>query len=114
MKLKKERLSNFKKIYLFDFDGVILNSKKNMNLAWNSVMEGLEIEVEFETYFNKIGIPFKEILKKLKIDKSKFTKAEKLFFLHSKKNYDKLTLYNKVPETINLLKKKKKIIGFLT
>tara|TARA_B110000977_G_C11074353_1_gene490634 strand:- start:1617 stop:2252 length:636 start_codon:yes stop_codon:yes gene_type:complete len=114
MKIKKERLLNFKKIYLFDLDGVILNSKKNMNLAWNSVMEGLEIEIKFENYFNYIGLPFREILKKLKIDKSKFTKAEKIFILNSKKNLDKLKLYNKVSETINLLKKRKKIIGVLT
>ena len=33
MKIKKERLLNFKKIYLFDLDGVILNSKKNMNFG---------------------------------------------------------------------------------
>ena len=114
MKLKNKNFINFKKIYLFDLDGVILNSKKNMNLAWNSVREELGIEVKFKDYFTKIGIPFKEILKKLKIDKNKFKKAEEIFFLNSKKNFNKILLYNKVFETINLLKKKNKIIGILT
>ena len=94
MNLKKKSI-NFKKLYLFDLDGVILNSKKNMNIAWSSVRKELEIEVKFNDYFKNIGIPFKEILKKLKIDKSKFKKAEKIFFLNSKKNFNKLLLYQK-------------------
>ena len=58
MDFKKKYFFNFKKIYLFDLDGVILDSKKNMNLAWNSVRKELGIEVEFKEYYSKIGIPF--------------------------------------------------------
>ena len=114
MKLKKKDLISFKKIYLFDLDGVILNSKKNMNLAWNSVRRELDIDVNFRSYFCEIGIPFKEILKKLKVEKKKVKRAEKIFSFYSKKNFNKLFLYNNVVKTINLLKKKKKIIGILT
>lgn len=114
MDFKKKYFFNFKKIYLFDLDGVILDSKRNMNLAWNSVRKELGIEVEFKEYYNKIGIPFKDILRKLKIDKKYFKKAEEIFIMSSKKNFNKLSLYKKVPETINSLKKKNKIIGILT
>ena len=113
MNLKKKSI-NFKKIYLFDLDGVILNSKKNMNIAWSSVRKELEIEVKFNDYFKNIGITFKEILKKLKIDKSKFKKAEKIFFLNSKKNFNKLLLYQNVKTTLNSLRKQNKMMGILT
>ena len=108
MNLKKKSI-NFKKIYLFDLDGVILNSKNNMNLAWNSVRKELGIKVKFKEYFTKIGIPFKDILRKLKIDKKYFKKAEEIFIKSSKKNINKLLLYKNVPETINSLKKKIKL-----
>ena len=50
----------------------------------NKVKRKVEKEVKINDYFKNIGIPFMEILKKLKIDKSKFKKAEKIFFLNSK------------------------------
>ena len=56
-----------------------------MNLAWNSVRKELGIKVEFKEYYNKIGIPFKDILRKLKIDKKYFKKAEEIFIMSSKK-----------------------------
>ena len=66
-----------------------------MNLAWNSVRKELGIEVEFKEYYSKIGIPFKDILRKLKIDKKYFKKAEEIFIMSSKKNFNKLLLYKK-------------------
>ena len=75
---------------------MILDSKNNMNLAWNSVRKELGIEVEFKEYFNKIGIPFKDILRKLKIDKQYFKKAEEIFIMSSKKNFNKLLLHIKM------------------
>ena len=95
MKLKKKDLISFKKIYLFDLDGVILNSKKNMNLAWNSVRRELDIDVNFRSYFCEIGIPFKEILKKLKVEKKKLKELKKFFLFIRKKiliNYFFITM----------------------
>ena len=50
------------KFFIFDLDGVLFDSKKNMKKSWNSVKKKHKINCSFESYFNKIGLPFdKEI-----------------------------------------------------
>ena len=56
-----------KKLILFDLDGVLLNSKRNMELSWDAVCERHDVNVEFEDYFSNIGRPFKDILNILNI-----------------------------------------------
>ncbi len=56
-----------KKLILFDLDGVLLDSKKNMELSWLAVCEKYDLDVKFENYFSKIGRPFKDILNILNI-----------------------------------------------
>ena len=56
-----------KKLILFDLDGVLLDSKKNMELSWLTVCEKYDLDVKFENYFSKIGRPFKDILNILNI-----------------------------------------------
>ena len=51
-----------KKLVLFDLDGVLLDSKSNMELAWADVCSQCEVTTPFEIYFSNIGRPFKEIL----------------------------------------------------
>ena len=56
-----------KKLVLFDLDGVLLNSKINMELSWASTCEKHNLSVDFEDYFSKIGRPFNDILNILNI-----------------------------------------------
>ena len=51
-----------KKAVLFDLDGVLLNSRPNMELAWLDVQDRLGVTVCFGDYFKNIGRPFKDIL----------------------------------------------------
>ena len=53
---------NKKKLVLFDMDGVLIDSKPNMELAWKNVCQELDIDIPFEIYFSNIGRPFKDIL----------------------------------------------------
>tara|TARA_B100001093_G_C26820271_1_gene1011565 strand:- start:1602 stop:2144 length:543 start_codon:yes stop_codon:yes gene_type:complete len=85
-----------------------------MSISRNVVRKILNIEIKFINYFGEIGIPFKEILKKLKINRNKHTKAEIIFKSTSKKNFDSIKLYPKFLDIIKKLKNKKKIIGILT
>ena len=57
-----------KKLIVFDLDGVLIDSKSNMNAAWIAVMEKHNIQVTFEEYFQLIGRPFVDILSSLGID----------------------------------------------
>lgn len=50
-------------LILFDLDGVLIDSKSNMEHAWNAVREEFPyITSTFEDYFAKIGRPFNDIL----------------------------------------------------
>ena len=42
--------------------GVLLNSKINMELSWDSACEKHNLSVDFEDYFSKIDRPFNDIL----------------------------------------------------
>ena len=56
---------NKKKLLIFDLDGVIFDSKKNMELAWNETSKKYNLNILFPLYFKRIGMPFLEILKSL-------------------------------------------------
>lgn len=110
------RLENFinsKKIIIFDLDGVILNTKKNMELSWNHVDSYYNLKTSFNEYFKYIGLPFKKILIKLNIKKN-HNKIQKSFNKKSLKSINCIKLYPKVRITIKKLKKKQKKIGILT
>ena len=67
-----------KKIYIFDLDGVLIDSRLNMKKSWEMVNKKLGYNIKFEKYFSKIGLPFQEILTSLGVQKNKTT-AEKIF-----------------------------------
>ena len=59
-----------KKVLIFDVDGVLIDSKKNMELSWKKVQKKHSLNhVEFESYFKNIGRPFFKILNILGINK---------------------------------------------
>ena len=61
----------------FDLDGVLINSKKNMQVAWNEVNKKLNYSTKFSNYFNNIGLPFEDILKKKLELKETYNKQKK-------------------------------------
>ena len=67
------------KIIIFDLDGVLIDSLKNMKFALNKTSIKLSLELNFEIYRKYLGLPFEEIMKKMKIKK-----GEKII----KKNYE--------------------------
>jgi len=103
-----------KKLYLFDLDGVIINSKKNMRKSWDTVNNKFELNISFKKYFSLIGRDFKNILKKLKIKNKNFDQIEKSFRDESIKNFNEYKLYPGVRRVLNQLKKKKIKIGIVT
>jgi phosphoglycolate phosphatase len=103
-----------KALYLFDLDGVILDSKKNMELSWNLVNKKFKLNITFEKYFSLIGRDFKEILKKLKIKNKDIDNIEKAFKKASIKNFNKYKLFPKVKMVLKSLKQEKIKIGIVT
>ena len=56
------------KIIIFDLDGVLIDSLKNMKFALNKTSIKLSLELNFEIYRKYLGLPLK-IMKKMKIKK---------------------------------------------
>lgn len=96
------------KLYIFDIDGVIFDSKLNMMSSWNEVRIKHNIKSKFEDYFKLIGTPFLNILKKLKIN-TDIKKIAKTYNQNSLKYINKVKLYPNVKVVLNKLKKKSKI-----
>jgi phosphoglycolate phosphatase len=91
--------------FIFDLDGVIFDSKKNMSLAWEATKYKFRLKASFKTYFQNIGKPFDEILKSLKIQPSK--NIANCYKENSLKHISKIKLYPNVIKILNLLNKKK-------
>tara|TARA_B100000780_G_C20960649_1_gene383441 strand:+ start:12 stop:635 length:624 start_codon:yes stop_codon:yes gene_type:complete len=102
-----------KKIILFDLDGVLIDSKKNMLKAWKKVQKKHGIEIKFKKYFENIGLPFQDILKKIKIKKN-IKEIEKTYKEESFKNLKKIKIFPGVIVFLRYLIKNKIKIGIVT
>ena len=103
-----------KKIFLFDLDGVLIDSKKNMQLSWELTTSARQIKIPFNKYFKLIGLPFKKILTKLKIKKKHHIFLEKEYKKNSLRNIKFIKLKKGVKKTLLKLKLNNKIVGLLT
>lgn len=101
------------KLALFDLDGVLLDTKNNMYLSWQEVKKEFNLNVGFDKYFKNIGIPFENILKKIKIKKD-IKQIRKVYQKTSIKKFNKIKIYSEVKKTLKILKKKKINIGIVT
>ncbi len=102
-----------KKLILFDLDGVLLNSKRNMELSWGAVCERHDVNVEFEDYFSNIGRPFKDILDILNINTDQ-ADIEKTFNDVSTQLIDQVEFYEGVEFVLGQLANNNIKIGIVT
>lgn len=102
-----------KKLYVFDLDGVLIDSKLNMESSWNIVQQRHNIETPFELYFERIGIPFYDILTQLGITENQ--KAIKhTYDTTSMINSGDVSVYDGVIETITTLKSRGSKVAIVT
>ena len=94
-----------KKTFIFDLDGVLINSKKNMELSWNHVSDKYFLKIKFKNYFKYLGFPFYDILKKLRIEKKLFKKINQDYKNFSRANINKIKLYKDVVPVLKFLSK---------
>ena len=93
------------KLYLFDMDGVLFNTKLNMKKSWNNVRKKFKLHIKFENYFEHIGIPFEKILENLKIYKD-IKKIKSYYQDQSIRHQNLVKIYPGVSVTINKLLEK--------
>jgi len=101
------------RLVLLDLDGVMLDTKKNMQMSWSKVQKDFELKNTFNDYFKHIGIPFNKILKKIFIKKD-FNKIHKAYQNESIRQSRKIKLYRGVRETLKNLNKRKITLGVVT
>ena len=98
-----------KTLYVFDLDGVLIDSKDNMEMSFNSLNTGRP----FEDYFKLIGKPFKDILTEMGI----LTDQDQLMLeynYHSQENSDLIKFYDGVEQHLKYLKSQGKKIAVVT
>ena len=101
------------KLVLFDLDGVLIDSKKNMEISWHRVQNTFGVKKPFKDYYQYIGIPFKQILKKLLIFKN-HNKISSVYNKESIHQIKKVKLYSNLNRTLKKLCFKKILIGIVT
>ena len=95
MQSKKKILSKKFSHFIFDVDGVILNSKNNMRLSWIKTNNKFNLKINFSKYFLNIGLPFYQILKNIGVNKN-FKEIENEYKKNSIKHSKKILLYKEI------------------
>ena len=102
-----------KKLVLFDLDGVIVNSKSNMEFSWNLVQDHFSISTPFEEYFRNIGRPFIDIMRILgHFDMGK--QIEEVYKSASFKILDDIEFYDGIQDMFANLVEEECRLGIIT
>jgi len=101
------------KLILLDMDGVLFDSKLNMKLSWRDVQKNFIINKSFKHYFQHVGIPFKNILRKIQITKN-LNSIESFYQKSSLKYFNKIKPYPDVKTTLSKLSKRHIALGIFT
>jgi phosphoglycolate phosphatase len=105
MQSAKKILSKKFSHFIFDVDGVILNSKNNMRLSWIKTNNKFNLKINFSKYFANIGLPFYQILKNIGVNKN-FKEIENEYKKNSIKYSKKILLYKEIKNFFIYLDKK--------
>ena len=104
---------NNKQLILFDLDGVLIDSRENMKVAWGVVCQNHNIKISFEQYFSHIGRPFLDILNIMGIEENE-KEIEKTFKISSLESLSKIAFYNNVESVLHELISNNIKIGVVT
>ena len=94
-----------KKLFIFDLDGVIFDSKSNMEVAWNETSNRFNLNTPFSLYFKKIGMPFSDILKSLGL-----INDDRIYRYFQRISLKKISLIKPYKDAINHLIKKEETL----
>jgi|TARA_B100002019_G_scaffold291397_1_gene311489 phosphoglycolate phosphatase-like HAD superfamily hydrolase len=93
-----------KKLYVFDLDGVLIDSLPNMEMSWGVVKLHHNIDVPFSEYAKHIGKPFYDILTEIGIHEDQ--ERIKLTYDEASIQGTEIKIYPGVIETLEELKSK--------
>lgn len=105
---------NYIESVFFDFDGVLIDSKPTMKIAWKSVQEKFNITVGFAEFEKYIGLPFDKILMNLRINQDKWNEVNNHYFSKTSQHKNLIKLNPYAHEIIHWLQKKNIFTGIVT
>jgi len=91
------------KLLLFDMDGVLIDSKKNMELSWSAVQSTFELDIHFNKYFELIGRPFNDIMMKLGLS-DQADKIKSVYDVASSCRVDLIDIYSDCIDVVKKIK----------
>jgi phosphoglycolate phosphatase len=106
-------LKNKIDLVVFDLDGVLIDSRRNMLFSWKKVKKNFCLRQDFSEYRKYIGLPFDVILKKIGIHYNNLL-IKKSYFEYSNLNINKIKLFKDSKKFLNFLKKKNIKIAIFT
>ncbi|WP_269526205.1 HAD family hydrolase [Coraliomargarita parva] len=102
-----------KKLVLFDMDGVLLDSKANMEVAWETVQQATGVTVPFADYFRNIGRPFGDILKIIGVE-GDYKEIERIYRVASLEAMNRARLFPGVNRMLQALHSQGCKLGLVT
>lgn len=102
-----------KRTILFDLDGVLLDSRPNMEFAWSEVRSRMNLPIPFESYFKLIGRPFADIMNLLG-ETGRAAEIERIFRVSSMEGIELARFYPGTEETLLCLARKGYKLGVVT
>tara|TARA_X000000950_G_scaffold278491_1_gene369528 strand:+ start:23505 stop:24134 length:630 start_codon:yes stop_codon:yes gene_type:complete len=99
------------KLIIFDLDGVLINSLQNMKYALSNTEKKMKVTMKFEIYKKYLGLPFENIMKKMKIKKN-VKEIKKNYEYFSNKKLKNVKINKEFLKELSLLKKNYKLAVF--
>ena len=106
-------MNELPKLYIFDLDGVLIDSKRNMEASWNRWKITHGLDPSFADYFEHIGKQFEAILYAIGIEDN-HKEIYDPYGGASLDNQDLITIYPGVIETLRKLKDNDNKIAIVT
>jgi HAD superfamily hydrolase (TIGR01549 family) len=100
-------------VALFDLDGVLIDSRSNMEAAWREVNAECGYGVPFDRYFAHIGLPFRDILRALGL-RARLAEAEAIYARASIANFERIVVYPGIVEALATLRRAGLPLGIVT
>ena len=79
----------------------LIDSKKNMEVSWETLTKKYNVKIPFINYLRYIGFPFLKILKKLKVSAKLYKKFENEYKINSLKNLNFIKIHKGVLKTFH-------------
>lgn len=101
------------RLVLFDLDGVLVDSRESMSIAWASVQRELRVDVPFEAYFQEIGRPFDQIVARLGLSE-RLGEIERVYWRVAATEIGRVRPYPDVIRALRRVAAAGKLVGVVT